>query len=311
METKPLLIVWQDKNTVPVPQGMFPLLIINLLSHKNDYCTVDFPQSTFSPLDPQYYRYRDALSLWIKIKIRVWKRYTLHIINHYTHIEVYFVGSVQKAKQICPYIRKLVMKAVSDSAKAINIEYNHVTAFSCPKRSTCYCVVDVEEEDFETNCTSCADSADISGDSYWCWFGIVDCDSKIIMSDSGHSQVLNVCDLDDILTDLKDGHYYSSDWKDLGLKLGLYDTTLSAIESNYFDVEDRLRKCIVKWLQRANGVDDKGGPTWTTLVRALEQCDSKPTAEHIRYNRFKRNANQSQTDDELCPPTSKKNKHKP
>ena len=176
-DTKPLLIVWQDNdgiNTLPVPQGMFPLLITHLLSHKDDSCKVDFP-----PLDPQYYKYRDALSLWIFIKR---KRYTLHIINRYTHIEVYFVGSVKKAKENCPYIRKLVMNAVSDSADAINVEHNHVNAFSCPKRRTCYSVVDVEGEDFETNCTSCAESADISGDIYWCWFGMVDCGPIAITS---------------------------------------------------------------------------------------------------------------------------------
>ena len=174
-DTKPLLIVWQDNdgiNTLPVPQGMFPLVITHLLSHKDDSCKVDFP-----PLDPQYYKYRDALSLWIKIKIRVWKRYTVHIINRYTHIEVYFVGSTEKAKENCFYIRELVMNAVIDSADAIKVEHNHVNAFSCPKRRTCYSVV---LGDFETNCT-CADSADMSkdDDSYWCWF---DCASKVMTS---------------------------------------------------------------------------------------------------------------------------------
>ena len=173
-DTKPLLIVWQDNdgiNTLPVPQGMFPLLITHLLSHNDDSCKVDFP-----PLDPQYYKYRDALSLWIFIKR---KRYTLHIINRYTHIEVYFVGSMEKAKENCFDIRELVMNAVSESADAINVEHNHVNAFSCPKRRTCYSVVDVEGEDFETNCTSCAESADISGDIYWCWFDMVDCNPNV------------------------------------------------------------------------------------------------------------------------------------
>ena len=169
-DTKPLLIVWQDNdgiNTLPVPQGMFPLVITHLLSHNDDSCKVDFP-----PLDPQCYKYRDALSLWIKIK---GKRYTLHIINRYTHIEVYFDESVEKAKENCPYIRELVMKTVSESADAINVKYNHVNAFSCPKAESCYCVV--EEEYLVTNCTSCTRSTDISKDdySYWCWF---DCASE-------------------------------------------------------------------------------------------------------------------------------------
>ena len=177
-DTKPLLIVWQDNdgiNTLPVPQGMFPLVITHLLSHKDDSCKVDFP-----PLDPLYYKYRDALSLWIFIKR---KRYTLHIINRYTHIEVYFDESVQEAKENCPFVGKLVMKAVSDSADAINVEHNHVNAFSCPKEKekSCYCVV-INIKQFKTNCTLCKRSADISkdDDSYRCWFN--DCVSEDVTS---------------------------------------------------------------------------------------------------------------------------------
>ena len=176
-EVKPLLVVWQDNdgiNTLPVPQGMFPLLITHLLTHKKD--EVEFPDVS----EPQYYRYRDALSLWIKIK---GKRYTLHIINHYTHVELYFVGSVQEAKEHCPYIRELVMKAVKYSTDALNVEHNHVTAFSCPKNMSCYCVI--EEEHLVINCTCCRRSADISkdDDSYWCWF---DCGSEVVTSGKSH-----------------------------------------------------------------------------------------------------------------------------
>ena len=92
---------------------------------------------------------------------------------------------------------------------------------------------------------------------------------------------VDIPDLDQILTDMKEGHFRNRSWYDLGLKLGLYDTTLSDIESSSSEVEVCLRKCIAKWLQRADGVDDKGGANWTTLVESLEQCDKKSTAEHI------------------------------
>ena len=92
--------------------------------------------------------------------------------------------------------------------------------------------------------------------------------------------------MNEILTYLKEGHYPSSSWYALGLKLGLYDTTLSDIKSNYSEVEDCLRECLAKWLQRADGVDDKGGANWTTLVKALEQCDKKSTAEHISKRNY-------------------------
>ena len=169
-ETKPLLIIWQDKygvNSISVPQGMFPLLITHLLNQKEQSCSIEFP-----PLKPQYYKYCNALSLWIKIK---GKRYTLHIINRYAHIEVYYDGSAKEAKVNCPYIREVVMTAVNQSADAINVKHNHINAFYCPKEKNCYCVV--EEDYLVINCTLCTRSADISEDdeSYWCWFGLTDC----------------------------------------------------------------------------------------------------------------------------------------
>ena len=187
-ETKPLLIVWQEKyghfgvNSLPVPQGMFPLLITHLLNQKDHSCSIEFP-----PLKPQYYKYRDALSLWIKIKK---KRYTLHIINRYTHIEVYFVGSVEKAKENCMYIREVVMTAVNQSADAINVKHNHINAFYCPQKNNgCYCAV---EEVYLVNCSLCAESADISKDdeSYWCWFGLTDYTPEALTS--GKSKSLSI-----------------------------------------------------------------------------------------------------------------------
>ena len=110
------------------------------------------------------------------------------------------------------------------------------------------------------------------------------CNNKYFYSiiDSQFAAELKTSDLNEILADLEKGLFPSCSWKDLGRNLGLnYDTTLRSIESNSSKVENCLTECIVKWLQRADGVDAKGRPTWTTLVKALEQCGSKPTAEHI------------------------------
>ena len=167
-ETKPLLIVWrrQDKygtNTLSVPQGLFPLLVTHLLNQEK----VEFP-----PVGDDFYKYRDAMSLWIFVK---GKRHTFHIINRYTHIEVYFNGSATKAEENCPHIRKLIMTAVKDSADAINVKHNHVNAFPCPINvENCYCVVD--EDHMVVNCTLCMSSVDIDSSvkSYWCWFGLLD-----------------------------------------------------------------------------------------------------------------------------------------
>ena len=172
-ETKPLLIVWrrQDKygtNTLPVPQGLFPLLITHLLNQEE----VKFP-----PVRDNFYKYRDAMSLWVFVK---GKCHTLHIINRYTHIEVYFDGSVKQAKENCPHICKLITTAVKDSADAINVKHNYVNAFPCPNEKNCYCVV--EEHYLVVNCTLCTRSPDIciSNESYWCWFGPLDSGSEEI-----------------------------------------------------------------------------------------------------------------------------------
>ena len=154
---KPLLIVWMEQNCkskriLPVPQGIFPLTIVHLLNQKQ----FEIPPST-----PDYNKYRDAMSL----KITFVQQHTLHIINRYTHIEVYFAGPPEH----CPQVRQLVIEAIDCSTEKMHMKHNHVTAFSCPRKDdNCYCVVD--EVHKVVNCTMCAQSPDIIDDDYWCWF---------------------------------------------------------------------------------------------------------------------------------------------
>ena len=85
-----------------------------------------------------------------------------------------------------------------------------------------------------------------------------------------------------VLTALKNSHF-NGHWEDLGLQLGLYKPTLSNIQAdNSRDNDARLTECIVKWLQRADGVDSKGGANYVTLAEALEEMEQKNTANHIR-----------------------------
>ena len=84
------------------------------------------------------------------------------------------------------------------------------------------------------------------------------------------------------MTLLKNG-LFNGRWRNLGLKLGLYDTILNTIQANNpGDVEACLRVCIVKWLERADAVDSKGGANYVTLAEALEEMDQKNTADYIR-----------------------------
>ena len=154
-DAKPLLVVWgeeESEQTLPVPQGIFPLTVIHLLNQKH----VKIP-----PSKPDYYKYRDAMSL----KITFSDSHILHIINRYTHIEVYFAGPPEQ----CPQVRQLVIEAIDRSTEKMHMNRNHVTAFSCPKEKNCYCIVDKFPS--VTNCT-CRGSADIirKDQHYHCWF---------------------------------------------------------------------------------------------------------------------------------------------
>ena len=157
---KPLLIVWREEKykieqILPVPQGIFPLTIVHLLNQKQH--VTEIPPST-----KDCYKYRDAMSL----KITFIQQHILHIINRYTHIEVYFAGPPEH----CPQVRQLVIEAIDRSTEKMHMNRNHVTAFSCPKKKNCYSIVD--EVHKVVNCTMCPESVDIRPDidRYWCWF---------------------------------------------------------------------------------------------------------------------------------------------
>uniref|UniRef100_A0A1X7T6G9 Caspase family p20 domain-containing protein n=1 Tax=Amphimedon queenslandica TaxID=400682 RepID=A0A1X7T6G9_AMPQE len=108
-EIRPLLIAWEiDETTLAIPQGLFPLTIVHLLEQKD---VVDF-----CPEGNEYYRYHDAMSL------RVYKKYTIDIINHYTHIEIRFDG----CKEFCPQIRELVTEAIKKSNDDLKVASSSV-----------------------------------------------------------------------------------------------------------------------------------------------------------------------------------------
>ena len=156
---KPLIIVWREEKSeeiLPVPTGLFPLTIVHLLNQK-EYVT------EISPSTSEYYKFRDAMSLKITFK---GKEDTLHLINRYTHIEVYFTGPTEH----CPLVRKLITTAIDNSSDAMHLKHNHVNAFACPTKSTsCYCIVRSSEDGNIVNCTVCPVSATVSSD-HWYWF---------------------------------------------------------------------------------------------------------------------------------------------
>ena len=98
----------------------------------------------------------------------------------------------------------------------------------------------------------------------------------------GKDVILKYSNLSDVHRFLMDGHFLDTKWIQLGDTLGLSYSTLSSIETNHpKDTSRCLRECIVKWLERANKVDENGGTRWSTLIKALEKCDQKQPAELI------------------------------
>ena len=153
---KPLLIVWREEKSeeiLPVPTGLFPLTIVHLLNQKG-YAT------KISPSSPAFFKFRDAMSL----KITFTQKHTLHVINRYTHIEVYFTGPTQH----CPLVRKLLTTAIDNSSDAMHLKHNYINAFACPYNESCYCLVN-EDHHKVADCTVCGESPTLSND-YWTWF---------------------------------------------------------------------------------------------------------------------------------------------
>ena len=71
-----------------------------------------------------------------------------------------------------------------------------------------------------------------------------------------------------------------SAWERLCLSLGLYKHTINAIQiENKNGVLGSLIECLYKWLLRIDKVDDKGGPTLTSLKNALRETGQKAVAE--------------------------------
>ena len=71
-------------------------------------------------------------------------------------------------------------------------------------------------------------------------------------------------------------------WNDLGLALGLLQPTLDIIEANNErDVSGCLKKCLTKWLKRADNVDSVGPPTWDTLANGLYKINEKAVAQKL------------------------------
>ena len=87
---------------------------------------------------------------------------------------------------------------------------------------------------------------------------------------------MTISNLVDILRVLKDGHFQTIKWFDLGLYLGLSYNDLKTIEDNYpRDAERCLRECLAKWLT------DDIEATWDKLAIAAGEVGETSVADYI------------------------------
>ena len=79
-------------------------------------------------------------------------------------------------------------------------------------------------------------------------------------------------------------HLSCTVWHDLGLQLDLYEPTLVEIEeNNREDPVKCFRECMSAWLRGEDKVRDKGGPSWLSLVSALDTIDERHIAANIKH----------------------------
>ena len=64
-----------------------------------------------------------------------------------------------------------------------------------------------------------------------------------------------------------------TEWRMLGLRLGLLSEQLDVIEVDYGYAGARLYHVLSKWLQRCYNQDKFGPPTWNSLASAVEQIN--------------------------------------
>ena len=94
--------------------------------------------------------------------------------------------------------------------------------------------------------------------------------------------VLDITDLDKVLTALKDSHFPDNKWDDLGLKLGIIQTELDNISDAKQDSKECLKECLSRWLQQNNGATTQYSlPTMDSLAAALKRMGLNAAASKL------------------------------
>ena len=122
-----------------------------------------------------------------------------------------------------------------------------------------------------------------------------ECISGCTLSDIDTSPIIDYSISTFLFTDIRDladvikeltliQQFDYTGWYQLGLHLGLYEPTLKAIEQDCRGkVKECLMECISAWLKEEDNVKETGGgPSWLSLVSALETMGENQIANNIK-----------------------------
>ena len=99
--------------------------------------------------------------------------------------------------------------------------------------------------------------------------------SFISLSDPNENLVIVLRELDEL-----------TDWKVLGLLLGLNNSTLTEIQANEPDTSHCKMAMLNFWLSLRDGVKDRGGATKVSLVKALYTMKENVFAHRIETKQY-------------------------
>ena len=93
------------------------------------------------------------------------------------------------------------------------------------------------------------------------------------------TQLIDIDNLDDVLDVVDD----LTNWKKLGLGLGLRYPTLTKIEEEQHGrIEDCKMEMLSAWLQQQDNVPQKGVPSWSVLRSALQKMGANELADQVK-----------------------------
>ena len=102
----------------------------------------------------------------------------------------------------------------------------------------------------------------------------------IIIIITDYPEDLDITDLEEVQESVKE----IVDWMGLGLKLGLFYSTLQKIETDVRTVNKCKREMLAAWLK---GEDKSKNRTWSTLVDAVHKMNHHSLAEEITEQHLK------------------------